>query len=430
MGVAAGGRFAGMRGICLLAALLWPAGAVHADDLREELTRFLYDDASAVVHLRTYYLDRTNPPPPNNVAWAGGGWVGLQTGWLYDTIQLGAVGYTSQPLWAPPQTDGTLLLKTGQYGFFVLGQAYASVKIKEQVFTAYRQEINELEVNPHDDRMVPNMFEAYALRGQVGPVNYFAGYVAAMKPRDYSSFLNMAERAGAPNVNAGMLLGSLKYGNVDKLQARASIYDVPDILTSGYADVGGTIPVVGAFSARPSAQFMVQGSNGSNLLTGKPFSTFAAGLRLDLLWHDATLWGAFTQTGSAAAYLTPYGQWIGYSHQLTKDFDRAGERAFQVGVAYDFTGVGLPGTVFFASATFGDRAINPANGAALSQNNEYDLDLTVQLASQSAPEWLKPLQLRGRAGYIDQFFGGTVTSITDYRLILNYEWTVKTPRRH
>src|ERR1700682_5266375 len=108
-----------MRGVCLLPALLlWPAGAVHADDLREELTRFLYDDASALVHLRTYYLDRTNPTPPNNVAWAGGGWVGLQTGWLYDTLQLGAVGYTSQPLWAPPQTDGTLLLKTGQQGFF------------------------------------------------------------------------------------------------------------------------------------------------------------------------------------------------------------------------------------------------------------------------------------------------------------------------
>jgi hypothetical protein len=32
-------------------------------------------------------------------------------------------------------------------------------------FTAYRQHLDELEVNPQDDRMIPDLFEAYALRG-------------------------------------------------------------------------------------------------------------------------------------------------------------------------------------------------------------------------------------------------------------------------
>jgi hypothetical protein len=66
--------------------------SARADDLRGELKRFLYDDATATLHVRSYFLDSQNPTPPNLVAQVAGGWVGLQTGWLYDTFQLGAVG--------------------------------------------------------------------------------------------------------------------------------------------------------------------------------------------------------------------------------------------------------------------------------------------------------------------------------------------------
>jgi hypothetical protein len=71
------------------------AGA-QADTLREELQRFLHDEAAATPHIRSYFFDRVNSTPPSLVALAGGGWVGLQTGWFYDTLQLGAVGYTTQ----------------------------------------------------------------------------------------------------------------------------------------------------------------------------------------------------------------------------------------------------------------------------------------------------------------------------------------------
>jgi outer membrane porin, OprD family len=419
-----------MRDICCLAARL--AGLVaalasfctppsHADELGSELTRFLHDDAQAVLHFRSYFLDRTNPTPPNNAAWAGGGWVGLKMGWFYDSFQLAAVGYTTQPLWAPLTTDGTQLLAPGQYGFWTLGEMNASIRAKGQMFTAYRQQLDELEVNPNDDRMIPNTFEAYALRGVLGPVGYFAGYVAAMKFKGVPYFVNMAERAGAPNVNAGMWLGTVRYGDMDKIQLRSSVYYVPDILTSNYNDFVLGFPVTESFRVRLGGQFMVQGSNGLNLLTGTSFGTFAAGGRVDLMWGPATLWGVFTQTGSAAQYQTPYGQWIGYTKQITKDFDRAGERAWQVGVIYDFAGIGFPGVLFTGSATLGDNAINPANGAALARMNEYDFDLIYQVAARTAPDWLKPLQLRARAAYVDQFLNGTLAPIEEYRLILNYE---------
>ena len=114
--------------------------------------------------------------------------------------------------------------------------------------------------------------------------------------------------------------------------------------------------------------------------------------------------------------------------QITKDFDRAGERAWQVGLVLDFGAIDLPGLTFVGSATMGDSAINAATRVPLSRNNEYDFDLIYQVPSKDAPDWLKPLQLRGRAAFTDQFEANYMTAITEYRLILNYELTWKGKR--
>ena len=145
-----------------------------------------------------------------------------------------------------------------------------------------------------------------------------------------------------------MVLASLKYGDPtkDALAARASAYIVPDILWSSYYDAMGAIPITEDFKVRLSGQFMVQGSTGVNLLTGHPFGTFTVGAKVDAIWGPIMLTGAFMQTGSAAEYRTPYGIFIGYNKQEVLDFDRAGERSFQIGATYDFKGVGLPGATF------------------------------------------------------------------------------------
>jgi hypothetical protein len=420
-----------------LAGGLLAFGQPALAQVQEELRRFLHDDASATLHVRSYFFDRANATPPSLVALAGGGWIGLQTGWLYDMVQLGAVGYTTQPLWAPHNhwetSTGTSLLKPGGYGFFALGQAYASARWQGQTFTGYRQSIDELEVNPWDNRMLPQTFEAYALRGLVGNVSYFAGYVAAVKPRDYSVFINMGEAAGAPNVNAGMLLGSLKYGDPakDAFAARGSAYIVPDILWSSYYDATGVVPITEDLKVRLSGQFMVQGSTGANLLTGHPFGTFVAGGEINAIWGPFMFTGAFMQTGSAADYRTPYGIFIGYNKQQVLDFDRAGERSFQIGAIYDFKGVGLPGATFLANAVYGANAVNPTTGAQLSQQWEYNLDLQLRAAQMpiQMPDWLRPLHLRGRVAFVDQYRADSVTSFTEYRVILNYEVTWNGTRR-
>jgi hypothetical protein len=410
-----------------MSAVLAIAAAVpaRAQALDEALGRGLVDDATLTLHVRSYYFDRTNPAPPNNVAWAGGGWIGYQTGWFFDAVRFGAVGYTSQPLAAPLATDGTFLLGSGQLGYTVLGQAYGTLKFRDQQFTAYRQLIDQPEVNLQDNRMTPNTFEAYALRGKLGPVGYFAGYVDKEKTRNSTEFVNMATVAGAPpGVSEGMWLGGLSYASEQGLKARLSSYVVPNILASGYADIAWFTSVTDQIDVRLGAQFMVQGSNGAHLLTGLPFSTWAGGLDIDLIWDRVTLTATYTQTGSAAAWRSPYGTWPGYTSMIVKDFDRANEGAFLVGGKLDLALVHLPGFALTTNVVFGNGAINSATGAPLSTNNEYDFTLDYLFANSAIdwPQWLRPLWLRGRAALLDQYQNGSLTTVRDYRVILNYEW--------
>ena len=67
---------------------------------------------------------------------------------------------------ARARDGGTLLLKPGQDPIAVLGEAWAKLRYADQVLTGYRQLINVGYVNPQDNRMVPNTFEAAMLDGQ------------------------------------------------------------------------------------------------------------------------------------------------------------------------------------------------------------------------------------------------------------------------
>jgi hypothetical protein len=395
-----------------------------AQDTGAELKRFLYDDATVTLHLRSYYLDRTNPSPPNNVGWAAGGWIGYETGWLFNAVRLGIVGYSSLPVSASSSTDGTLLFLPGPTGYAVLGQAYGKLKLWGQEFTGYRQLINQPEVNQQDNRMTPNTFEAYTLGGSFDGFTYFGGYVAKEKMRNSIEFINMATVAGAPaGVSEGMVLAGASFAPDDTFKARVSSYHVPNILTSGYADAAKLFSLTDDIDLRLSGQFMVQGSTGGHLLTGQAFSTWSGGVDADLIWGPVTLSAFYTQTGSAAAYRSPYGSWAGYTQMLLRDFNRANEGAFMVGTKIDFSLIKLPGFALSTNFAFGNGAINAATGAALSTNNEYDFTLDYLFANSVLdwPTWMRPLWIRGRMGMLDQVQNGALTTIRDYRVIVNYE---------
>lgn len=116
--------------------------------IHSDLISALYDDAVFTTHFRTFLYDQRSDTGANPAAWAAGGWIGYETGWIGDILKLGAVGYTSQPLWAPKDRSGSLLLSNDQQGYAVLGQGYAAVKVMEQTATFYRQLVSQPEVTP------------------------------------------------------------------------------------------------------------------------------------------------------------------------------------------------------------------------------------------------------------------------------------------
>jgi outer membrane porin, OprD family len=409
-----------------LAALLLAAGDPAMAISGDEVSRALGKDSEVTLHLRSYYFNRDRPAPSgDSEAWALGGWLGYQSGWIADFLRVGAVGYTSQPLYAPDGKDGTLLLAPGQEGYSVLGQAYVALRMQQQVFTAFRQLVNQPEVNPRDIRMTPNTFKGYTLGGNVSGVGYYAGYLDKMKAINSDEFLDMAASAGVSTAGSeAMWLGGVDYKPRETLGLRLSSYYVSNILASTFMDAAWRTPVAKDTELRLNGQYMFQSSNGSNALTGAAFDTYAAGVKADLQAGPATLTFAYTQAGRGQNYQTPYGSWAGYTFMIVEAFNRAGETAWLLGGTYDFKGR-VPGLSLNVAAVFGSDAIVSATGAPASDKTEYDATLDYRFGTDQWPGWLKPLWLRMRFARVEEETAGSTGVTNDFRIIANYEWVFK-----
>ena len=404
------------------AALLALAGPARAADDGSALGNWLVRDSQVGLQLRTYFFDKLSPPPTNaNQAWALGGWLDYRSGWLGDALSFGLTGYTSQPLWAPADAPGSKLLTDDQGGYSVLGQAWVALKLFDQTLTGGRFEVNQPEVNLQDNRMTPQTFQGGALTGTLAGVNYFAGYLSDIKQRNATTFISMADAAGAPaSVDSGMWLVGFKGEPVKDLVLRLSSYHVPDVLNSTYADASWVTKLSGGQQLRLGAQTIYQSSTGSNSIGN--FSVGYGGVKVDLSSGGWTGTLGYNQTGRNSNLRSPYSSWAGYTSMLIKDFYAAGQKAFLIGAAYDFKAAGLPGLTLGANIATGRDAINPTTGAAVANATEYDIDLNYRFTDTSWPKWVQPLWIRVRAGVLVPTSGGNTEN---YRIILNYPIDLK-----
>jgi hypothetical protein len=392
------------------------------DRIRESLKPELeplppfFRDTQVGLNLRMYYFDRENhvaPPKSDNEAWALGGSLAYQSGWLANLVRVGVEGFGSQKLYAPQDRDGTLLLLPGQESYLALGRAYGEVKYDAYTATLYRQYIDTPYVNQQDNRMTPNTFEAYRITGKYEWVQFSAAYIAQIKPRNANEFISMSEQAGAPpGRERGIITGGARFTPSKALSFGAINYYVPDTWNIFYTEGNYTWPLTDTLGLKLQAQFTEQDSVGGDNLIGS-FSTRVGGAQASLSYNNAVLRAAFSITAKSRNINSPYGTYPGYLSLIEKDFNRAGEKAWLLGFSYDLKDYvrGLSVTVNFARGT---DAVDPATKSGLPDENEYDI--TVDYRIEKGP--LRGMWVRLRNGYVDFSHGGG--SSNNIRLIINY----------
>jgi hypothetical protein len=411
---------------------------------RLEKRREAFKDTKFELNLRTYYFDRSDFNGAEKQAWAIGGWFGVKTGYFLDHIAFGATVYTSNPIYAPDDRDGTTLLAPGQNGYTVLGEFYAELRIvKDLGITVGAKGYDTPFINRNDVRMTPNTFEAVVLQGRtelgkansdaavtadsaglskdgkevaasapspaedVAAIKYGLGYFYRIKERNDSEFVSMSVDAGA-HVERGVWAAGAVYEK-GKFNIGAIDYFSEDIINIAYGQTVFEIPLGADWRLRVAGQYVDQASVGDNDLQGHSFSGHQFGLKLELPVKKALFTAAFTHAWGNANLQNPWSGYPGYTSVQVQDFNRAGESAFLLRAGYDLPWV--DGLSAYALAVFG----TDPDSATLFRQNEYDLN------AQWAPTKgvLKGLSLRLRYGVVQQF-GGDVDNLTDFRAICNY----------
>jgi hypothetical protein len=364
----------------------------------DEMQRWpaFFRDLELGLHPRSYYFNRElpfRPRPPsgpdsfNQEAWALGGWLGLQSGWLLDTFRLGATGYTSQPAYAPEDRDGTGLLAPGQNSINVAGQVFGQLRYKDYaLLTGGRQLVDQGYVNPQDNRMIPNTFEGATVTGTLSPIEYYVGYLTTIKQRNSDTFISMAQAAGVTTgEDRGMIVTTLNFDPTNGPDALASLkglqvylgnYYVPDVFNTFYVNPEYRHYLTDEWRLRFGTRLFNQRSVGSELVGD--FSTWSVSALAEASWRGITFMAMMSATGSGSGVLTPYGGWQGYISLIETDFNLANEKAWEIGLTYDWGGKtfasprisGLRTTILYAEG-FDIKA--QAQGVPVGKRRELDL---------------------------------------------------------
>ncbi len=324
-------------------------------------------DTTLTLHLRTFYFDGTQTRGTENEAWAGGGWLGYRSGWLLDMLAIGATLYGSAPFYAPADKDGTLLLAPGQEGYYVLGEAWGALRYEGYaLLKGYRQLVDQGYINPSDIRMTPYTFEGVTVGGGGDGVQYLAGYLWKIKPRESDTFISMAEKAGAIGSDGGVGLIGIQLRPSPDLQIDISNQYGVDTFNTVYAKANYRYPLNDDWAIRLGAEFTDQRAVGAALVANaadKKWVTQVGGARVQLIYRQLTLTGAFSITGSGNNIQNPWGTYPGFLSLIdapaAQNFARANEKAWLIGAVYDFSALGMAGLVGTLNFASGTGAIDP-----------------------------------------------------------------------
>jgi hypothetical protein len=367
-----------------------------------------------VLQLRPYNLDQESLTGSPSAAWALGGWAGLRSPWWGDLFQVGIVGYTSQKLYGPDDKDGTKLLQPGQDPINVIGEAFGAVRVLDQTIAGYRQLINRPFINPQDNRMVPNTFEAYTLTGAADKFSYTGGYITKMKARQSESFVWASDSAGGTGKHEGVFYAGGTWNFAKNGYVRVDEQYAVDVFNTFYIDGRYPIPIDEKTSLILGAQYYPQHSVGDAQIGS--FSTYGLGLQGALAYGPVGLQLYYTQTGKGFDTQNPYGDHPSYLYLMQVAFNTAGEEAWGVGGNITFATLGAPGLTAAAVYASGKNRINATTGASIPNRDETNIRADYTFPKGTA---LEGLVATFRYSWLHQ--DGSPQTAPQLRAYLNYD---------
>ncbi|MDQ8699240.1 OprD family outer membrane porin [Hyphomicrobium sp. LHD-15] len=400
--------------------VLW--SEVLGREIPDDTPAFFRDTLVQVVP-RTYYLSRDNFDGTTSQAMAGGGWIAYRSGLIGGVLGVQAAFYTSQKISGEPDESGTALLTPGQNPINTLGQALVRARLDGQEFRGGRQLIDTPLINPRDNRMVPQTFEAVTANSTPSKsraFDYSAGYIWQIKPRDSNDFVPMSEALTNPDAeDEGSPFVMFKYRPFDGLSTIFMDYFIDDYINSGFAQVEFIPPGQKEkfFGWGMGANVIPQQSTGDDLITGDSFSTYQGSAKVQTRFGGLNVFVAGSATGDESEIRSPFGSKPNYTDMQQVSFDRAGEKAIGGALIYDFAWdfERLAGLTVGAWYSSGWDAINPTTGASLADREEFDLWM------QYRPTQGPYKGLRTKVQYSDVWQDGNVRDTQpEIRMVVDY----------
>lgn len=379
-----------------------------------------FRDARIDLNIRSYYRDADSQSTLNrkSEAWALGGNLDFKSGHFRDIFALGIAGYTTQKMYASNAPDSSLL-GPGDSGITSLGMAYAELKVDEVKGRFYRQIIDTPFVNRHDNRMIPNTFEAYIVGSRdLRPVEFIIGQVTKMKPKDENQFISIAERLnlGGDTTNGISMAGIVSHFNED-IQGALINYYTWDAYNTVYSELNADIYDQDELTASVQFQFFDQRSVGEELIGAFSLQQFGGSTSIG---YNGLVASTAATTVIGADAQTQFGSYAGYTSMIINDFNRKGETAFVIGLSYDFGKLGLYGLSAYTNMSW--AWINDSQAITReTRSREFDINIDYRFPEGTIFE---NLWIRLRGAWLspnDAPDGTQIPAVNDYRIIVNYD---------
>jgi hypothetical protein len=384
--------------------------------IREQLEKLppFFADTQLEARFRTYYMRKDRTTDELSEAWAMGGSVSYQSGWLADAFSVELEGFTSQPIVADEDRGGTTLLEPIQDGYGALGIANGKLRYQGLVLTGYRQYLDLPYLNRRDDRMTPNTFESLTLAKPEGELLFSTGYTWKIKDRNSDEFVSMTESLGLDK-KRGLAHGGVVWKPDEDFHIGAVAGALPDVYAGAYTELGFVRNLTDQIEARIDVQFTYRHSIGDELLADEPAKAWNLGIRSSSSWGGALVRLGVSVTSPDGTVESYFGSNPSYVDLMQRAFNLPDEKALLASVSYDFAGIGVGGLTVIANfvASFDGKS---EGGRRDSQEIDVTLDYQIEQG------FLENFWLRVRGSFLtdnEEHHDGT-----DFRVIVRYDFPV------